>query len=101
MSKGSKSAIAFEILSYLRRHPDAMDCLEGIAQWWVKSDPCLVRDALEKLAYFGMVATLQCASHTFYCSTRREELCIRDLQRATRLNVLRELSEKGSNHGGL
>ncbi len=29
--------ISAEILEYLRKHPDASDTLEGIAEWWLFS----------------------------------------------------------------
>ena len=30
-----EQAIAYEILSYLNKHKEAQDTLEGIAQWWL------------------------------------------------------------------
>jgi len=32
---GSEGEIAYAILDYLLKHPDAKDTLEGIAQWWL------------------------------------------------------------------
>ena len=35
MSATERSQIAFEILAYLARNPDAQDTMEGIAEWWL------------------------------------------------------------------
>lgn len=41
--------VAFKILAYLERHPDAMDSEKGIAQWWVHEDLKQVKAALALL----------------------------------------------------
>jgi hypothetical protein len=46
---GKESPLALQILDYLRRHPQAKDSVEGIAQFWVSADPVEVRRALERL----------------------------------------------------
>ena len=35
MSETEKSKIAYEILAYLAKNPDAQDTVEGIAEWWL------------------------------------------------------------------
>ena len=60
MSDSEKSRIAQMILSYLLKHPEAQDTLEGIAQWWILEQQinCSitdVEDALEWLSSSGWV----------------------------------------------
>jgi hypothetical protein len=48
-----------EILSYLMRHPDAKDTLEGITQWWLpagSAGPMEVDRLLEALVRKGWLA---------------------------------------------
>lgn len=35
MSETKRSKIAYEILAYLAKNPDAQDTVEGIAEWWL------------------------------------------------------------------
>jgi hypothetical protein len=35
LSATERSRIAYEILAYLARNPDAQDTVEGIAEWWL------------------------------------------------------------------
>ena len=45
-----KSAVAFEILSYLMDHPDAQETKEGIVEWWqLHHRDEAVEEALSKL----------------------------------------------------
>jgi len=49
-----------EILSYLRRHPDAADTLDGVVQWWLPRQRYveareLIEDALESMVKDGVV----------------------------------------------
>jgi hypothetical protein len=41
--------VAIQILSYLRKNPEAKDTVEGIAQWWVHEDVESVEKALRLL----------------------------------------------------
>jgi hypothetical protein len=57
-----RSQIAFDILVYLVRHPDAQDTFEGIAEWWlmeckIKRHIAEVRAALNELCEHGFVLT--------------------------------------------
>lgn len=50
--------VAFDILAYLARHPEAKDGLEGIAGWWILeqhivNQTAIVRDAVETLVRRG------------------------------------------------
>lgn len=58
------SNVAQEIEHYLESHPQAADSLEGIASWWIsrqriRSELEVVRAALERLSYAGIVVTKQ------------------------------------------
>ena len=55
-------ALAANIRSYLREHPNAADTAQGVAQWWVRGeagDAWLgkVRSALEQLVREGSMAS--------------------------------------------
>ena len=54
MSATERSQIAFEILAYLARNPDAQDTVEGIAEWWllaqqIETQIARVKEALADL----------------------------------------------------
>ena len=42
--------LTYMILSYLQTHPNAMDTLEGIAEWWILSEKIKLNLAKVKLA---------------------------------------------------
>lgn len=55
-----KDEIAYDILSYLARHPHAQDTLGGITEWWlleqkIKRQLTFVQDALEDLVNNGLI----------------------------------------------
>ena len=50
-----ESPLALQILDYFRRHPQAKDSVEGIAQFWVSADPIEVRRALDRLVDMRLV----------------------------------------------
>ena len=52
---GEQSELAFRILDYFRRHPNAKDSVEGIALFWVGADPMDVRRVLDKLVNMKLV----------------------------------------------
>ena len=52
--------VAYEILRYLIKHPDAQDTLDGIAGWWflertTKYPKLLVQEALDMMVNDGLV----------------------------------------------
>ncbi|HSB09204.1 MAG TPA: hypothetical protein VLM38_06805 [Blastocatellia bacterium] len=57
---GTSEQASYEILSYLVKHPDALDTLEGVAEWWVfaqkiDSRTLQVEQALGDLVSKGLV----------------------------------------------
>jgi hypothetical protein len=53
-----KSQLAREILSYLAKHPDAQDTLDGIARIWLSGrgnahNPTLVQEVIKDLVLVG------------------------------------------------
>jgi len=55
-----KSEIVYEILTYLKDHPEAQDTLDGVVQWWllerkIIQQTALVKEALTELVRKGMV----------------------------------------------
>jgi DNA-binding IclR family transcriptional regulator len=63
---GEESPLALQILDYFRRHPQAKDSVEGIAQFWVSADPIEVRRALDKLVDMKLVEKRTNASMDLY-----------------------------------
>jgi hypothetical protein len=63
---GKESPLALRILDYLRRHPQAKDSVEGIAQFWVSADPIEVRRALDRLVDMKLVEKRASASMDLY-----------------------------------
>jgi len=59
-SFSGKNKVACEILSYLAKHPQASDTLEGIVEWWliqqkIEYQTKVVRDALAELVERGLI----------------------------------------------
>ena len=59
------------ILSYLRKHPDAGDTLEGITRWWLESDRVdrsadEVAEGLELLLEKGLLRRVNCDDEFLY-----------------------------------
>jgi hypothetical protein len=63
---GEGSPLALQILDYLRRHPQAKDSVEGIAQFWVQADPIEVRRVLDRLVDMKLVEKRSSASMDLY-----------------------------------
>ena len=60
----NQTEIAQKILSYLKKHPNAEDTLEGIVNWWLRSDRGEqaideVKDALNLLIEKGDVEEIK------------------------------------------
>ncbi len=54
------SDVEYEILTYMAKHPDAQDTLEGIVQWWllernIEHQSALVKKILSDLARKGLI----------------------------------------------
>lgn len=58
--------LAFKILDYFRRYPQAKDSVEGIARWWVQEDATEVRQVLDRLVDLNLVAKRRSASRDLY-----------------------------------
>lgn len=70
---GEESPLALQILDYLRRHPQAKDSVEGIAQFWVQADPIEVRRALDRLVDLRLVEKRSSPSMDLYSGSVAEE----------------------------
>ena len=63
MTEEANNKLAVEILSYLMRHPEAQDTLEGIVRWWLLEQDARravmeVRETLESLVAKGWIRRL-------------------------------------------
>jgi hypothetical protein len=70
-------ALAAEIATYLERHPDAADSLDGIVTWWLArlryaSAKQSVDLALERLRRRGVVRIDDTPAGKIYSSARRK-----------------------------
>lgn len=74
---GKESPLTLQILDYLRRHPQAKDSIEGIAQFWVSADPIEVRRALDQLVDNKLVEKRSSAAMDLY-SISEERLVAAD-----------------------
>ncbi len=74
---GKESPLALQILDYLRRHPQAKDSIEGIAQFWVSADPIEVRRALDRLVDMKLIEKRSSSAMDLY-SVSEERLVAAD-----------------------
>src|SRR3972149_6547952 len=65
------SRLAFKILDYFHRYPQAKDTVEGIAKWWVQEDAIEVRRVLDKLVDLGLVGKRSNAALALYYAVSR------------------------------
>lgn len=49
------NALCERIVRFFMGHTDAVDTLEGIADWWVQEDRRLTREAIGRLVELGIV----------------------------------------------
>jgi DNA-binding MarR family transcriptional regulator len=75
---GKESPLALRILDYLRRHPQAKDSVEGIAQFWVSADPIEVRRALDRLVDMNLVERRSNAAMDLYSMSDDRRLVAAD-----------------------
>ena len=64
MSLARKSEMAYEILAYLAKNPDAQDTLEGVIEWWlleqrIEKQMKKVKCAIDELVADGLVIERQ------------------------------------------
>jgi hypothetical protein len=75
---GKESPLVLQILDYLRRHPQAKDSVEGIAQFWVSADPIEVRRALDRLVDMNLVERRSNAAMDLYSMSDDRRLVAAD-----------------------
>lgn len=94
MSANEESQIAYEILAYLAKNPDAQDTLDGIVEWWllaqhIERHVAKVKSALTELISQGLIEERRSEdSRIYYRLNRRKEKEI--------ANMLKQLSSKRS-----
>jgi hypothetical protein len=94
----SVAQVAFNILAYLARHPEAKDGLEGIAEWWILeqhivNQTAIVRAALETLVRKGwLVAENNAGRSRTYGINPNKATEIKELLRVPPLRLRNEAS---------
>ncbi len=87
-STTEKSGIAYQILAYLHRNPDAQDTLEGIIEWWlleqdIRRSVAKVEKGLAELMAGGFIVERKGRdSRVYYRINRRKAKAISALLRA-------------------
>jgi hypothetical protein len=66
-----KKSLASAVIAYLKQHPQAMDTVSGIAEWWVPPggapiDLTEMRKVLEELTRRGVLEQIDAGEHTHY-----------------------------------
>ena len=65
------------ILKYLEEHPDAIDAVAGIAEWWIARSQIrleveALRRVLKELTESGVLKEMQVTGETYYRLARRD-----------------------------
>lgn len=74
-----ESQVAYEILAYLSKNPDAQDTIDGIVEWWllaqhIERHVAKVKSALADLVDRGLILERTSTdSRVYYCLNRRRE----------------------------
>ena len=71
------SVLRQAILNHLEEHPDAMEALDGIAEWWVARSQIRVEvealgRVLEELTESGVLKEMRVTGKTYYRLARRK-----------------------------
>ncbi len=71
------SVLRQAILNYLEEHPDAMEALDGIAEWWIARGQIRVEAealgrVLEELTESGVLKEMRVTGKTYYRLARRK-----------------------------
>ncbi len=72
MDRSEIQKVAWKILEYLGRNPDAMDTEKGIAQWWVRDDLKRVRAALALLVDREILQVRTLNGYPYYFLGKRQ-----------------------------
>jgi DNA-binding MarR family transcriptional regulator len=103
LSANEKSKIAYEILSYLAKNPNAQDTLDGIVEWWllaqhIERHVAKVKGALTELISRGLIEERRSEdSRVYYRLNRRKEKEIAKI--LEQLSGKREGEKEGNNNG--
>ena len=65
------------VVAYIAEHPDAMDTIEGIAEWWIARQRISVNvnrlaSVLEELVRFGSLESVDVAGERMYRLARSQ-----------------------------
>jgi Fe2+ or Zn2+ uptake regulation protein len=71
------SVLRQAILNYLEEHPNAMEALDGIAEWWITRGQIRVEvealgRVLEELTKSGLLKEMRVTGKTYYRLARRK-----------------------------
>jgi Fe2+ or Zn2+ uptake regulation protein len=76
-SSNDDSVLRQAVLNYLEEHPDAMEAVDGIAEWWIARSQIRVevealRRVLKELTESGVLKEMRVTGKTYYRLVRKK-----------------------------
>ena len=76
-SSHDDSVLRQAVLNYLEEHPDAMEAVDGIAEWWIARGQIRVevealRRVLKELTDSGVLKEMRVTGETYYRLARKK-----------------------------
>ena len=106
MSEADKSQIAYEILAYLAKNPDAQDTVDGIVEWWllaqhIERQIARVKEALDELVRRELIVVRRGKDSRIYYRLNQRKAkgiskLLREMSDGQGVDAVRGTKDKGS-----